>query len=239
MKVPGPIVTLFVGAALAGGLYGANLAVTAQDDVDSVAVDTAAPSEEPSAEPTDAATAPAAGAQEGGGGATPTQTPFRIKKAAWGGKVDGGAASIAIVVRNGVAIGYICDGKKLEAWLAGTAVDGRLLMEGKQQASLDGIYGEGRAKGTVSVRGKEFTFNVGTIKKGSGLYRTTARVGGTTIKAGWIELPDGTQVGAYTTNGGESRPAPRLTTKDGTGTAVIDGSPVTATEVDAETGAGF
>jgi serine/threonine-protein kinase len=78
---------------------------------------------------------------------------------------------------------------------------------------------------------------VAAAKKPSGLYRSTSRVRGATIDAGWIVLADGTQVGSFTTDDGDPQGAPKLNTADGT--AIINGSTVTATAIDPESGSGF
>ena len=43
----------------------------------------------------------------------------------YAGKVGGGRASIAIAVKDGKAIAYLCDGQTAEAWLQGTAPTAR------------------------------------------------------------------------------------------------------------------
>ena len=68
-----------------------------------------------------------AGAVEPSAGRPARRRPGRDKvNATWAGDVDGGEATIAISVNDGVAIAYLCDGKRVEAWLQGTAADGKL-----------------------------------------------------------------------------------------------------------------
>jgi serine/threonine-protein kinase len=68
-----------------------------------------------------------------------------------------------------------------------------------------------------------------------------ATVRGATVKAGWIVLADGTQVGSLNPNVNDpnsvSQAAPKLNLS--TLTASDDGVTLTATPIDAETGTGF
>ena len=68
------------------------------------------------------------------------------KKVTYAGKVTGGKATIAIAVKDGKAVAYLCDGKKTEAWLRGTAVDGELALSGPDEATLSGSYTDGRVE---------------------------------------------------------------------------------------------
>ena len=85
---------------------------------------------------------------------------------------------------------------------------------------LTGNYDSRRAFGNVFAEGITYAFSVYTVKKPSGLYRATADVRGATIKAGWIVLPDGTQVGSLESNADSAAPsataAPPLDVATGT-----------------------
>ena len=91
----------------------------------------------------------------------------------------------------------------VEAWFQGTAAGGRLVMTGKNGARLNATYYAKKANGDVVADGFHYTFSVPVVHKPSGLYRATADVRGATINAGWIVLPDGTQIGSL-----ESTPRP-------------------------------
>ena len=58
--------------------------------------------------------------------------------------------------------------------------------------------------GDVEAHGTDYSFSVSTVSKSSskssGLYQATAVVQGKTIKAGWIVLGDGTQIGSLETD---------------------------------------
>jgi hypothetical protein len=132
-------------------------------------------------------------------------------------------------VHHGTAISYLCDGRRIEAWLRGTAADGKLNLTGPHGASLTGTYAKGLAAGFVTANGRRLTFAVPQVHPPSGLYRATAKIRNARVVAGWIVLPGGAQVGVVDTDGTPA-PAPRLDTS--TGRAEIDGTPVTARPVD-------
>jgi serine/threonine-protein kinase len=95
--------------------------------------------------------------------------------------------------------------------------------------------------GVVVADGTAYRFSVPAVHKPSGLYRAIAEVRGAKIKAGWIVLADGSQVGSV-----ESRPdsavpfatrAPRLDVT--TGTAMDGDTVLHAVPVSGVTGSGF
>jgi hypothetical protein len=93
----------------------------------------------------------------------------------------------------------------------------------------------------VVAHGTHYNFSVPVAQKSSGLYQATAVVRGAKIKAGWIVLADGTQVGSLETNADSSAPsaipAPKLDLA--TGTAVYDGTVLHATLISGVSGSGF
>jgi len=144
-------------------------------------------------------------------------------------------------VHDNFAIAYYCNGSTEEAWLKGTPHDGKLSMTGKNNASLTADYALGHARGTVVVDGTAHIFSIIAVHKPSGLYQSIATVRGATIKAGWIVLADGTQVGSLEPNADAAQPSaqaapkldiPSLTARDGDTTLV-------AKPIDAEIGSGF
>jgi hypothetical protein len=186
---------------------------------------------------TDQPATAAGAAATGSPGAAPTPTAAAAPTAApeplkgpntYAGRVDGGSrVTIAIAARDGKAIAYLCDGRSVEEWLQGTAAGGTISLTGKT-GTLTASYRGDLATGTVTSRGKSWTFRVPIVEPPSRLYRATATVRGATVVAGWIYV-NGEFVGAYTTNGGEPQPAPTLDTSSNT--AVIDGTTVTANPV--------
>lgn len=150
---------------------------------------------------------------------SPSESPAAPASAApkvnatWAGAVDGGGVSIAIAVHDGVAVAYLCDGKELEAWLQGTAVDGKLTLTGKNGAALTGTFGNGKATGTVNAAGRTWNFTASAEQaKSGGLYRISQLVNNVRVVCGWIVFLDGRQVGICTPEGGPPETAPRLDT---------------------------
>ena len=165
---------------------------------------------------------------------TPAAERLRVTMA---GKVDDEAGTLAISIRDGAAIAYICDGDRLETWLKGTAKNGLLNLTGKNGTKITGLFDATRAAGDITVAGKAHRFEIGVVSKPSGLYRLASRVGNTRVNGSWIVLPDGRQVGVLAKDE-QPGPAPVL---DVTGrTTTVDGAVLTgATTIDVDTGEGF
>lgn len=239
MKRNTPLITLLTGAALGVALLVASMLqtpVNAPAGYSSPVTSSSAPPASPAA----SASSPTPAS------ASPTATPYAAapSRANYAGKVNGGGASIAISVHNGVVTAYICNGSTVEAWLSGTTGrDGKITMTGKNQARLDAAYGVGEMTGKVTAHGTDFDFAVDTVSKssGEGLYRATAKVDGTTVKAGWIVLADGSQVGSIEPDSTSATPsavtAPRLDVA--TRTATYQGTVLHAVLVSGVTGSGF
>ena len=244
MKIPTPVITLIVGVVLAAALL-----VSSMNAVSAKKAALAAASARATASAGAAATASAAQPTAAGASATAASSPSPTSSlgfvipphANYVGKVQGNLGSVAIVVHDTFAIGYFCNGKTQEAWLKGTPHDGKLSMSGKNNASLTANYALGHARGTVVVDGISHVFSIIAVHKPSGLFQSIAVVRGATIKAGWIVLADGTQVGSLEPNANAADPtahaAPTLdisslTAQDG-------GTTLVATPIDAETGSGF
>jgi hypothetical protein len=240
VKIATPIITLIVGLALAFSLL--------FDDMTAVSAKKAA-----LAAASASATAPAATASAQGSGASPAHSPsaspspsatlgFVIPPHAnYTGEVQGDLGDIAIAVHNTFAIAYFCNGSTQEAWLQGTPHGGKLSMTGKYHASLTANYALGHIRGTVVVNGISYVFSVIAVHKPSGLFESIADVRGATIKAGWIVLSNGTVVGSMMPNVNAAHPtsqaAPKLNLSSLT--AQYEGTTITVTPVDGETGSGF
>ena len=230
MKIKTPYITLLTGAALGAVLLVASMLATPKAPASPVAAATPAPAAASAAQPSPAS-------------ATPTATAVANvpARANYAGEVNGGGASVAISIHHGQAIAYVCNGSVIEAWLKGTAVGGHLTMTGKGRARLSATYRSKRAVGHVTAHGIRYTFSAPAVHKPSGLYRAIAIVRGAKIKAGWIVLPDGTQVGSLESNADAAAPsatrAPRLDVA--TGTAQDGGTVLVATPISGVTGSGF
>ena len=243
MKRNTPLITLLTGAALGVVLLVASMLQTPTKTPAGYS-STVTPS---SASPaTSAPAAPASSPAPASVSASPTATPYAAApaKATYAGKSNNGGATIAIVVYNGQVIAYICNGSTIDAWFSGPASsDGKVTLTGKNNATLTAAYGVGQMTGDVTAHGTDFDFGVDTVSKssGAGLYRTTAKVGGETVKAGWIVLDDGTQIGSLEPDSTSATPsavsAPRLDLT--TRTATYKGTVLHAVRVSSVTGSGF
>lgn len=241
MKRNTPLITLLTGAALGVILLIASmLATPAKAPAGYTATATPAPASTVAATPRPASTA-ATGPPSASAAPTATALVTAPARADYAGEVQGGGASVAISIHNGQAIAYVCNGSVIEAWYKGTAVGGVLIMTGKNHAHLSAIYDFGKATGDILAHGTDYRFQVPVVQKPSGLYQATAVVRGATIKAGWIVLPNGKQVGSLEPDADAAAPsatqAPALDVASGT---ARDGSTVlVATRVSGVTGSGF
>jgi len=239
MKRNTPLITLLTGAALGIVLLVASmLATPSKAPAGYAGAATPTPASAATVASSSAAASPTAAASSSSATAS-ANAQFR---ADYAGRVKGGIhASVAISIHGTQAVAYACNGSSVEAWLSGTASGGRLALTGKNGAVLAGNYDSRRAFGNVSADGITYAFSVYTVKKPSGLYRATADVRGAKIKAGWIVLPDGTEVGSLESNADSAAPsataAPPLDVTAGT---AQDGSTVLhVVSISGVTGSGF
>jgi hypothetical protein len=230
MKIKTPYLTLLVGAALGAVLLVASMLATPQAPASPIAAATPAPASSATAQPSPASPTP-----------TATVVANVPARANYAGEVNGGGASVAISIHHGQAIAYVCNGSVIEAWLKGTAANGHLTMTGRGHARLSATYRTKRAVGHVIAHGVRYTFSAPAVHKPSGLYRAIAIVRGAKIKAGWIVLPDGSQVGSLEPNTNAAAPsatrAPMLDVT--TGTAHDGNTVLVATPISGVTGSGF
>jgi hypothetical protein len=217
MKIRGPIITLAAGVVVAAALllldvttgHSSGAGLTA-GGAGSTAAQTSTP-------------APAVRT------ATPTPSPTGPPAGTYAGEVNGGSgASIAIAVRDGRAVAYLCDGRN-EAWLQGAAANGTVDLTGGGHARLTATFAKNRITGSVSAGASTYTFSVGVVAPPSGLYRTTAKVRQATVVGGWIVLPDGRQVGVVDIDG---RPTTASALNTDTLTSTVNGTTITAAAVD-------
>jgi len=233
-----PLITLLTGAALGVVLLVASMLA---DPSGKPASYSAAAAAATSAPPAATETAPAAPSSPAPAAPSPTAVTTAPVKATYAGRVGGGGGSVAVSIHGSQAIAYVCNGSTVEAWFKGTAANGVLIMTGKNHSHFSAIYDFGKVTGDVLAHGTDYSFSVPVVTKPSGLYRATAVVRGATIKAGWIVLSDGTQVGSLEPASDSSAPsaneAPVLDVT--TGTARAGDLVLHAVPVDGVTGSGF
>jgi hypothetical protein len=245
MKLNTPLVTLLTGAALGVVLLIASMLQTPVKAPASYSA-TASPSAASSASSAPAAPASSSAPAPASASASPTATPYAAgpTRANYASKVKGGGATIAISVHDGQVVVYICNGSTLDEWFSGPiGSDNKITLTGKNNATLTAAYGVGEMTGSATAHGTDFNFSAGAVSKssGAGLYRATADVGGTTVKAGWIVLGDGTKIGSLEPDSTSAAPsavaAPSLDLASRT--ATYKGTVLHAVPVNGVTGSGF
>jgi serine/threonine-protein kinase len=153
---------------------------------------------------------------------TPTETE-PAESTTYVGYVDGGGASVAVIVTGDDAIAYVCDGSAVEAWLDGSAEGDELDLTG-ERGSLTGSFDELQATGEATADDQTWTFTIEAVDPPDGLYRFADTIaGGAEVVGGWIVLPDGSQVGAINVDG-QTQQAPPLDAE--TGQVTVDGTVV-------------
>jgi hypothetical protein len=222
-----PLITLGTVAVLGGGLLLVDTAVlgppatTAGTAVAAppVAAADVTPGAPDAAPPVPPAAAPAAPA---------------VAKAAYTGRSAGNEVTVALAVKDGKAVAYVCDGKKVEAWFDGTLTGADLQLSGAGgKPGITGTVTDAATLGTVTVGGKELPFAAEHVATPAGLYEGRAAVRGVLTRIGWIVGEDGKVTGVADA-GGTRRPAPALNPADPAATT-IDGVPVTVTPLDGST----
>ncbi len=253
MKIKTPIITLLVGVALAVVLLISSMsAVSAKKAALAAASASAAASAAPAAASSSATSsaaasgAPSASASaSAAASASVSASGFVIPPHAnYDGEVQGNKGAVALVVHDTFAIAYFCNGSTIEAWFSGTPDNGKLNLTGKGNSAgstLTANYALGHARGTVTVNGVSYVFSIIAVHKPSGLFQSIATVRGATVKAGWIVLADGTEVGSLNPDVNAASPVSQAAPKLDLSTLTADdnGTTITATPIDAEAGTGL
>jgi hypothetical protein len=271
MKRNTPLITLLVGAALGVVLLVSNMLATpsgapvsysaAAASAASVPPTAAAAPSSPAPAAAESSPASAAGSTSSAAPAesseapeqppaesspavsAPSPEPKRTTptRATYTARVGGGGGSVAVAVHGSKAIAYVCNGSTVEGWMRGTVKGTKLVLTGKNNAHLTASYHAGKVTGDVKAHGTDYSFSAPTATKSSGLYEATVSVQGKTIKAGWIVLNDGTQIGSLETDADSDAPtavtAPKLDLA--TMTARLGDLVLHAVPVDGVTGSGF
>lgn len=201
-----PLITLGAVAVLGGAL----LAVDMVTDPGRAPAAAAAPA--PTTEPTAVVPEPPA-----------------VVESVWAGRSSGDEVTVAIAVKDGRAVAYVCDGAEIEAWLEGTLTGSALSLQGADGVVLTGTVDETAALGSVAAGGGTWPFAAKAVQAPEGLYDGRGGVDGVAVRIGWIAL-DGTVTGGARA-AGEVVAAPAFDPA-APGSTVLDGVPVTVTAVD-------
>ena len=167
MRLNTPLITLLAGAALGVGLLVASTMATP-----------------PAKSPYAAAATPGATAGTGGGtatnaGATPSPAPSSPAaphvpgRADFTGPVIGSGATVAVSVRGGKAIGFVCTTSGTATWLSGAAGTGLFQLSGPGRAQLTGSYLDHRATGRALAHGVRYRFAIPRVHR-AGLHAAIA-----------------------------------------------------------------
>lgn len=232
----GPLLTIVSTVTLALVLLGINMSSEPVSE-QNAAASTAEVTEEPAAPATTPAapTAEAPPAEsppaEGGDAAAAANAGAFPAEAAYAGRTAGNEATLAIAVKDGRAVAYLCDGKSVEGWLEGTVDGTKLDLKGAGGATVTGTLTDGAVFGKAAAKGEQWAFSAAAAQAPAGAYRGAVSVAGVTKRIGWNVLQDGTVTGLVS-SGGATSPAPAL--DPAARTSALDGVPV---QVSALTGA--
>jgi len=206
-----PLLTLLAVAVLGGALLTLNV-------VNGPTNATGTPSAAAASQPAVAAAPPPA--------APPATNAPAVAEKAYAGRSAGNEVTVAIAVKDGRAVGYVCDGKKIEAWLEGTLSGSDLALKSKDgKSTIAATADDKQSFGTVAVSGEEWPFAARAASAPAGLYEGRAQVRGVLNRIGWIRLEDGSQTGVWN-RGADKVAAPVLDPARLDG-VVVDGVPVT------------
>jgi hypothetical protein len=154
-----------------------------------------------------------------------------VAEKAFAGRSSGNEVTVAVAVKDGRAVAYVCDGKKIEAWLEGTLVGDQLSLRGAQDATLTGTVTEAAALGSVAVGGKQWPYAAQGVQAPAGIYEGRASVRGVATRIGWVVEGDGRVTGnARAAGSPEPTPAPPLDPA-APGAVSFEGVPVSVTTV--------
>lgn len=160
MPIRGPLATLLAVAATGAAVVATNVVLTAgPSDVEQQAALSANSTGYGSGGSGAAAPAPAAPAPAAEAPAAPA-APAR-----YDGRTAGDEVTVQVTVENGKAKAYICNADKgIEAWVNGTAADGKLQMTGKDGSSVEATSDGTAVFGTARSHGKSWPFSAAVSK---------------------------------------------------------------------------
>lgn len=194
MKFHGPLVTLAVGALTGGTLLAMSAHAARPQDPPRAAAAAGGVKASPSAPARAAVPAPAAeellvpeasppapgpppaaaaqqtAAAESAPAVLPTDEP-----AAYAGRLKGGRYALVMAVRGDRAVGYLCDGDRVEAWFRGTVSGAQLRLTDKAGERLAATLRPGRATGQLDALGTHWSFTVSAVDPAS-VRTVTAKV---------------------------------------------------------------
>src|ERR1700756_115841 len=213
MSTKGPLLTLGAVAVLGAALLLANIS---NESSPPQSINPSASSGSASASP--------------GSPQSPTQPPPEAfpAKADYVGKIptDRRVMTLEITVEGDKAIAYACDGKSVEVWLRGSAVNGAVSLSNKDKTShLTGQLVGGSVTGSLSIDQSQWNFTAAPARPPAGLYVYLENGS----RDSWIIDQNNGVTGVVRNPDGSKSPAPPLSIN---GTAVINNKTITATRVE-------
>jgi hypothetical protein len=207
--VRGPVLTLLAVFAVGAVMLGINVAASEP---------------ETAPETTAGAATPAASVGAQAPTTAPAPVPFPARGRFVGeAQTANGTIPVSVTVDGDRAKVYVCDNRRIEAWLQGSARDGLVDARGRGANRLTGSHDATRITGTVQITGYppwSFTAQA-TQDARSGVYRASG--GGRTT--GWIVQSPDRQVGLSHDAAGAVSPAPAIDPSAlPPGAVVVDGS---------------
>jgi hypothetical protein len=229
MKKYGPLATLVTVVLLGAVLLVVDMTTdpTPQKAVAPAASAATAPAAAAPALPPSAVAVPSAPAAPASAEAPPV-----VAEKAYTGRSAGNEVTVAIAVKDGKGAAYVCDGKKVEAWMNGTLAGETLTLNGKT-SSLTATVDDKATLGSVTVDGKEWPFSAKGVVAPAGLYQGRGILKGVAARVGWIVEDNGTVTGVANV-GGRGEPAPRIDPA-APASITVDGNTLTVTSVGGDT----
>jgi hypothetical protein len=226
MKRYAPVLTLVVVVLLGAVLFVVN---TLSDPAQKVAAASSPAAADPA--PVGAPVEPAPPPVPPPPAPQPAVAPPAVAEEAFAGRSSGNEVTVAVAVKDGRAVAYVCDGKKIEAWLEGTLVGDQLALKGPKEATITGTVTEASTLGSVTLGTKQWPFAAKGVQAPAGLYEGRADVRGVATRIGWIVEGDGKVTGGSAVAGvAEAQAAPPFDPA-APGAVSIDGVPVSVTAV--------
>jgi 3-oxoacyl-ACP reductase-like protein len=170
MKKYAPLATLVAVVLLGAVLLVVNMLGTPQKPQNTAApaaVAESAPAAPPAAASPAAAAPPAA--------AVPAAAAPAVAEKAYTGRSAGNEVTVTIAVKDGKGVAYVCDGKKVEAWMEGALDGDKLTLQGKS-GSLSATVDAKASLGEITVDGAEWPFSAKGVAAPAGLYQDRAAI---------------------------------------------------------------
>ncbi len=219
MKKYAPLATLVAVVLLGAGLLVAHILSNPANQQQAAPPPAQAAATEPAPVPAEPAAPPSP---------EPTAVEPAVAEKAYTGRSAGNEVTVAIAVKDGKAVAYVCDGKKIEAWMEGTLTGDALSLQGKT-SSITGAVDEKATFGSVTVDGKEWPFSAKGVQAPAGLYEGRGILRGVAARVGWI-VDDNGEVTGILNLSGERQAAPPLP-PTGPDMITVDGATIDVTPI--------